>query len=122
MVFAVMLLIMFHILSGSCLLYTSTDWQDEIFKTSFSTDHNVNVSGAIPHMPYRVSVSYTNENGILKTSNMERLTGAISLNPNFFDKKLNIQLNVKGIYNTCLLYTSDARSSCCSFSNYYITR
>ena len=25
---------------------------------------------------------------------------AISLNPNFFDKKLNIQLNVKGIYNT----------------------
>ena len=81
--------------------YTNTtDWQDEIFKTSFSTDHNVNVSGAIPHMPYRVSVSYTNENGILKTSNMERLTGAISLNPNFFDKKLNIQLNVKGIYNT----------------------
>ena len=79
---------------------TNTDWQDEIFKTSFSTDHNVNVSGAIPHMPYRVSVSYTNENGILKTSNMERLTGAISLNPNFFDKKLNIQLNVKGIYNT----------------------
>ena len=78
----------------------NTDWQDEIFKTSFSTDHNVNVSGAIPHMPYRVSVSYTNENGILKTSNMERLTGAISLNPNFFDKKLNIQLNVKGIYNT----------------------
>ena len=52
------------------------------------TDHNVNVSGAIPHMPYRVSVSYTNENGILKTSNMERLTGAISLNPNFFDKEI----------------------------------
>lgn len=31
---------------------------------------------------------------------MERLTTAVSLNPNFFDKKLNIQLNVKGIYNT----------------------
>lgn len=78
----------------------NTDWQDEVFKTSFSTDHNVNVAGAIPNMPYRVSVSYTNENGILKTSNMQRLTGAISLNPNFFDKKLNIQLNAKGIYNT----------------------
>lgn len=77
----------------------NTDWQDEIFKTSFSTDHNINVSGAIPHMPYRVSVSYTNENGILKTSHMERLTGAISLNPNFFNNKLNIQLNAKGIYN-----------------------
>ena len=29
-------------------------------------------------LPYRVSVSYTNENGMLKTSNMERLTGAIA--------------------------------------------
>lgn len=77
----------------------NTDWQDEIFRTALSTDHNISVSGAVPHMPYRVSASYSTENGILKTSNMQRTTGAISLNPNFFDKKLNIQLNVKGIYN-----------------------
>ena len=79
---------------------TSTNWQDEIFRTALSTDHNISVSGAVPHMPYRVSVAYTAENGILKTSNMNRLTGSISLNPNFFDKKLNIQLNAKGVYNT----------------------
>jgi iron complex outermembrane receptor protein len=78
----------------------NTNWQDEIFQTSFSTDHNVSVSGALPHLPYRVSVSYTNENGILKTSNMQRASGAVSLNPNFFEKKLNIQVNLKGIYNT----------------------
>ena len=77
----------------------NTNWQDEILKTAVSTDHNVNVSGALPHMPYRVSVAYTSENGILKTSSMDRLTGAINLNPKFFDDKLNIQLNVKGIYN-----------------------
>ena len=51
-------------------------------------------------MPYRVSVGYTNENGIIKTSNMDRLTGAVNLNPQLFDKHLNIQLNVKGIYTT----------------------
>ena len=84
-------------LQANALGKTSTDWQDEIFRTAFSTDHNVSVSGAVPYMPYRVSVAYTNENGILKTSNMQRLTGAINLNPNFFDKKLNIQLNVKGV-------------------------
>lgn len=78
----------------------NTDWQDEIFRTAFSTDHNVSVSGAIPHMPYRVSLSYTDENGILKTSNMQRTTGSISLNPNFFDKRLDIKINVKGVYNT----------------------
>ena len=79
---------------------SDTDWQKEIFRTSVSTDHNVSVSGAVPHMPYRVSVGYTDENGILKTSNMQRLTGAINLNPQLFDKHLNIQINVKGIYNT----------------------
>jgi len=78
----------------------NTDWQKEIYRTAVSTDHNVNVSGALPNMPYRVSVGYTNENGIIKTSNMNRLTGAISLNPQLFDKHLNIQLNVKGIYTT----------------------
>ncbi len=85
---------------ASALGTASTDWQKEIFRTSFSTDHNVSVSGSIPNMPYRVSASYTNENGILKTSNLQRATGAISLSPTFFDNKLNVQLNVKGIYNT----------------------
>lgn len=78
----------------------NTDWQKEIFRAALSTDHNVSVSGAVPHMPYRVSLSYTNENGILKTSNLQRATGSISLNPNFFDKRLDIKLNVKGVYNT----------------------
>lgn len=73
-------------LQANALGKTSTDWQDEIFRTAFSTDHNVSVSGAVPHMPYRVSVAYTNENGILKTSNMQRLTGAINLNPNFLTR------------------------------------
>lgn len=78
----------------------STDWQDEIFRTAVSTDHNISLSGSLPNLPYRVSIGYTDENGILKTSNMQRLTGAISLNPKFFDQHLSIQVNVKGIYNT----------------------
>lgn len=77
-----------------------TNWQKEVLRTSVSTDHNINVSGAVANLPYRVSVGYTNENGIVKTSNMERFTGAINLNPQFFDKHLTVQLNVKGIYNT----------------------
>ncbi|MDD7597052.1 MAG: TonB-dependent receptor [Prevotella sp.] len=79
---------------------SDTNWQKEVLRTSVSTDHNINVSGAVANLPYRVSVGYTNENGIVKTSNMERFTGAINLNPQFFDKHLSIQLNLKGIYNT----------------------
>ena len=40
-------------LQANALGKTSTDWQDEIFRTAFSTDHNVSVSGAVPHMPYK---------------------------------------------------------------------
>ncbi len=76
-----------------------TNWQDEIFRTAYSTDHNVGISGAAGILPYRVSLGYTNENGILKTSNMERWTGAINLSPKFFNNMLSVQLNVKGIYN-----------------------
>jgi iron complex outermembrane receptor protein len=77
----------------------NTNWQSQIFGTAFSTDQNINVSGAIAQMPFRASVSYTDENGILKTSNLQRLTGSLNLNPKFIDKRLDVQLNVKGMYN-----------------------
>src|SRR5690554_3931102 len=52
---------------------TETNWQDQIFRTAVSTDHNISVSGSAAEvLPYRVSLGYTNENGILKTSNLER--------------------------------------------------
>lgn len=78
----------------------NTDWQDEIFRTAFSTDHNLSVAGAAGNFPYRVSIGYTNENGILKTSYMDRWTGSLNLNPKFFDNHLSVQLSLKGIYNT----------------------
>lgn len=87
-------------LQAKALGTSDTNWQKEVLRTSVSTDHNINVSGAVANLPYRVSVGYTNENGIVKTSNMERFTGAINLNPQFFDKHLTVQLNLKGIYNT----------------------
>jgi TonB-linked outer membrane protein, SusC/RagA family/TonB-dependent outer membrane receptor, SusC/RagA subfamily, signature region len=77
----------------------NTNWQDEIFRTAFSTDHNVSVSGAVAKMPYRVSVSYTNEDGILKTSNLQRTTASVALNPKFIDNRLDVKINVKGVYN-----------------------
>lgn len=78
---------------------TKTNWQDQIFKTAFSSDHNISVGGAAGSVPYRVSLGYTNEEGILKTSSLERWTGAINLNPKFFNNMLSVQLNLKGVYN-----------------------
>ena len=75
----------------------NTDWQKEIFRTAIGHDHNVTVSGGLKNMPYRVSVGYTNQNGILDTSNFERYTGSFNLNPSFFDNHLNVNINAKGM-------------------------
>ena len=51
---------------------SNTDWQDEIYRTALSTDHNLTISGGLKNMPYRVSLGYTNQNGIIETSKFER--------------------------------------------------
>lgn len=76
----------------------NTDWQDQVYRTAVSTDHNFSVVGGTKHMPYRASIGYTLNNGTIKTSQMQRVTAAINLSPSFFDKHLNINLNAKGVY------------------------
>jgi len=75
----------------------NTNWQDEIFRTGIGHDHNVTVSGGLKNMPYRVTVGYTNQNGILDTSSFERYTGSFNLSPSFFDNHLNMNINAKGM-------------------------
>lgn len=76
----------------------NTNWQDKIYRTAVSHDHNVTVAGAMKNLPYRVSVGYTDQQGILKTTDFQRVTGAINLNPSFFDNHLTLNLNGKGMY------------------------
>lgn len=76
----------------------NTNWQDQIYRTAISTDHNISLTGGTKNMPYRASIGYTLNNGTIKTSQMQRVTGAISLNPTFLDKHLTFNFNAKGMY------------------------
>ncbi len=76
----------------------NTDWQDEIYRTAVSTDHQVSVAGATKNLPYRVSVGYTDNNGIAKTSNYQRFTGSLNLSPTFLDDHLSVNFNAKYMY------------------------
>ncbi|MBQ4387918.1 MAG: TonB-dependent receptor [Prevotella sp.] len=82
----------------SALGTASTDWQDQIYHPAVSVDHNLTVSGAIKNLPYRVSVGYTNQEGILKGSDFERVTASLNLNPSFFKDHLTLNLNAKGMF------------------------
>jgi TonB-linked SusC/RagA family outer membrane protein len=73
----------------------NTDWQDEIYRTGVSHTHNLGVSGAYKILPYRVSLGYTDQKGILENTDMQRITGTVSLNPTFFKKSLKVNVNAK---------------------------
>ena len=76
---------------------TNTDWQDEVYHTAVSHDHNIAITGGLKRMPYRVSLSYTNQNGIIRTSNFERFTASVNLAPAFFDNYLKFNINAKSM-------------------------
>mgnify|MGYP002883760955 CR=1 FL=1 len=73
----------------------NTDWQSEIFRTAISHDHNINASGAVADVPYRISYGYTDQQGVLKTTYTKRHSFAVNLNPEFFNKSLKLNLNAK---------------------------
>ena len=76
----------------------NTDWQKEVLRTTFSHDYNLSVGGRAGILPYRVSVSYLNNQGILKTSSMDRTTVGFNLSPKFFDDHLSVNANANGTY------------------------
>lgn len=75
-----------------------TDWQKEVLRTVFSHDYSLSIGGQAGFLPYRVSASYTNNQGILKTSNMQRATVGFNLSPKFFNGELSINANVQGSF------------------------
>lgn len=75
----------------------NTNWQKEIFRTAISSDHNLSLSGAYKIIPYRLSIGYTDQNGILKNTDMKRVTGSLNLNPTFFNDDLKVNINLKGM-------------------------
>ena len=74
----------------------NTDWQDAIYRQALATDNNLSISGQTGILPYRVSLGFQNQNGILKTDNLQRTSIGISLNPTFFENHLKVDINLKG--------------------------
>ncbi len=73
----------------------NTNWQDQIYRNALSSDNNISITGSAKNVPFRVSVGYLNQNGILKTSNMQRTSGAIGISPMFLDNHLKVDINLK---------------------------
>ncbi|MGQ1947792.1 SusC/RagA family TonB-linked outer membrane protein [Geofilum sp. OHC36d9] len=76
-----------------------TNWNDEIYQLALGTDNNLSFSGKYKSVPFRVSMGYYNQDGIVKTDNAERWTGNLSVSPSLLDNHLKLTLGLKGSLN-----------------------
>ena len=101
----------------SLLGTANTDWNDEVYRTAFGTDNNLSVSGSIDKwLPFRVSVGYYNQSGLVRKDNVERWTGNVVLTPSFFQDHLKLTINVKGTLNNNSFNNSGAVWAAATFN------
>ncbi|WP_396193761.1 SusC/RagA family TonB-linked outer membrane protein [Flavobacterium sp.] len=78
-------------------ILSNTNWQDQIFRNSFSQDHNFSAKAAIfGDVPFRASIGYNNTEGIIKTNDYSRISAGFKVTPSFFNKHLKVDVNAKG--------------------------
>ena len=74
----------------------NTDWNDLIFRTAFSQEHNVSVYGMLgKKVPFRLSEGFSRQQGTLKNSEYNKGNIDLSLSPKFFDDHLTVNVNGK---------------------------
>ena len=73
----------------------NTDWQELVFQNAFTTDNTIALTGGLKGFPYRLSLGYLNQDGILKTGNVRRLTTAININPRLLNNMLKVDFAFK---------------------------
>jgi iron complex outermembrane receptor protein len=93
---------------GDLMGSANTNWQKQIYQTAIANNDNISVSGTAGDLPYRVSLGYHTEQGILKTDNLERETIGIHLTPRFLHDQLKIDLNLNGTWTNSRFGNTEA--------------
>jgi TonB-dependent starch-binding outer membrane protein SusC len=93
----------------------NTNWQEQIYRSAFSHDENLSFTGSVSSLPYRVSVGYLDQNGILLGSNMNRKSASVNLSPRLLDDHLKIDVSYKGSFNKSTFADEGAIGGAVSF-------
>ncbi len=99
----------------SALGNSNTDWQKQIYQTAIASNNNISYTGSAKNTPYRLSFNFLDQNGILKTDNLQRVTATISVSPHFFDNHLKLEFNLHGSYTKSRFANTAAIGDAISF-------
>lgn len=86
----------FTALRPKSVLKQDWNWQKEFFKTGVIQNYNVAVHGGSEHVGYYVSLDYFGDEGTLRSTGMQKVSGHASLNA---DITKWLDLNVKADFN-----------------------
>ena len=77
----------------------NTNWQDQIYRSAVAADNNISASGSIKGLPFvlpfRASLGYLNQDGVLKTNNFKRISTSLNLNPKLLNDHLAVNVAFK---------------------------
>lgn len=74
----------------------NTDWQDIIYRTGLTQDHNLSVMNATKTSNFRASLSHMNIEGVIKGSAKTRNIGRLNYSQKAFDDFLTINTRLAG--------------------------
>ncbi|NUY81040.1 TonB-dependent receptor [Flavobacterium sp. MAH-1] len=72
----------------------NTDWQDELEQEAFTQSHTLSISNGKEFSGSRASLSYFKNEGIIKTSEMERLAANVSMYQYMLEKNLKFDVGI----------------------------
>jgi TonB-dependent starch-binding outer membrane protein SusC len=72
----------------------STNWQDAIFRTAYSQDHNVTFGSGNNNTSYRASISASQQDGIILATGLDRYIARLNVTHKMFDERLILNMNV----------------------------
>ena len=68
----------------------SNDWQDEIYATGITQSHNLSYGGGTENFTYQTSLGYLDQEGIIKSTGVQKMNGKIKVSQNAFKGRLNL--------------------------------
>lgn len=72
----------------------NTDWQDQIFRSALSQNYNLSWGYSNNGTTARLSGSYDDQNGIIKNTNLKRMTARANLGQKLLNNKLTLEANL----------------------------
>ncbi|MDA3823491.1 MAG: TonB-dependent receptor, partial [Bacteroidales bacterium] len=74
----------------------NTDWQDQIYRTGISQSYNLAASGGSESGTYRVSLSHSDWDGVVKGTSKQRTIGRINMTQKAINDRLTLSASLSG--------------------------